>query len=403
MTFFSRALKVLVPIGLLVAGALIMLSLSKMRPTPTKKEVVVSRTPVQTVNAVAADGATRILAMGKTVPARQVTLQAEVGGRVVEYDPQFVAGGVVRADTTLVRIDERDYKLAIKNARASVKRAQVLLKTEESRKAVAEKEWDMVGDKASASARGRALALREPQMAGARADLQAARSQLMKTQLSLSRTRIKAPINAVVQSEVVEIGQLAGPGAALGTLIGTDEWWVEVSIPASELKWIKIPGSGATITQRLGDDTSVVRQGAVLRVLPDVNPTGLMARVIVEIKDPMALEEGHGAALLLGTTVQVDIEGMREQNVVAIPRRALREGDNVWVVADDQTLAVVKVDVVRRERERVLIRGLPSDSRIISSRIAAPIPGMSLAPSDEAGAVENPEAKPKLGSAGARR
>ena len=401
MNFVSKALKVLVPLILLVGGGLGMVALSKMRPKPPKKTPVVIRTPVETVDIKAADGATMVRAMGRAVPARKVTLQAEVSGRVVDYDPQFVPGGLVKVDDILVGLDERDYRLAIKNARASVKRAQVQLKTEESRKAVAEKEWSMVGERAKTSTRGKALALREPQLAGAKADLQAARSQLMQAQLALSRTRIEAPINAVVQSESVEIGQIARPGAVLGTLIGTDEWWVEVSIPTSELRWLKVPGSVARVTQRLGDESQVVRVGEVLRILPDVNPSGLMARLVVEVKDPMALEEGNEGAFLLGTPVQVELEGIEEKNIVSIPRRALREGDKIWVVADDQTLAVLDVDVVRRERDRVLVRGIPDIARVIASRIAAPVPGMPLRPDRKSSGLEESEKPDGLGATGA--
>jgi len=259
----------------------------------------------------------------------------------------------------------------------------------------------MVGERAKTSTRGKALALREPQLAGAKADLQAARSQLMQAQLALSRTRIEAPINAVVQSESVEIGQIARPGAVLGTLIGTDEWWVEVSIPTSELRWLKVPGSLARVTQRLGDESQVVRVGEVLRILPDVNPSGLMARLVVEVKDPMALEEGNEGAFLLGTPVQVELEGIEEKNIVSIPRRALREGDKIWVVADDQTLAVLDVDVVRRERDRVLVRGIPDIARVIASRIAAPVPGMPLRPDRKSSGLEESEKPDGLGATGA--
>lgn len=394
MNTARTVLRVLLPILVLGAGVGALRLLASMREPPGKREEIVIAEPVAVVQPSPLDGPVHVSALGTTTPAREVALQAEVTGRVTEIDARFVSGGVIAAGTTLVQLDNRDYWLQIKQAQAQVKQAQVAVQQEESRKAVAEKEWTLLGDKSGgASARGRALALREPQIEGAQAQLTAARSALDQARLAYQRTEIAAPFNAIVRSESVEVGQIARPGALLGTLIGTDAWWVQVSIPAAELRWLRIPGSPATVVQAVGGGV-VRREGTVVRQLADVDPSGMMARVIVEVDDPLGLETDDDDRLLLGATVTVELDGRTIDGALAVPRVALREvggGEAVWVAAADDTLAVVPVQVVRRERDRVLVTGLDPEMRVISSRIAAPVPGMRVRPPT---AAAEPAAEP---------
>lgn len=372
-------LKIALPLLVLGLGFGAFRTLSKMRSAPPKKPPTEVAQPVEIIRPAIADGPARIRALGTVVPAREVTLQAEVTGRIEAVGEGFVPGGRVAEGDLLVKLDRRDYWLQIKQAQASVKRAEVALRQEESRKAVAEREWKLIGAQGQASARGRALALREPQIDGARAELAGARSALGQARLAYQRTTIEAPFNAVVRSESVDIGQIARPGSPLGTLIGSDAWWVQVSLPAAELRWIEVPGGVAHVTQTLGDGRVVERQGAVLRQLPDVDPSGLMARLIVQVDDPLGLADDTLEPLLLGATVDVALRGRLVEGVVALPREALRSDDTAWLVGADERLLITPLDIARRERDRILVRGLPADARVVRSRISAPIAGMQLA------------------------
>lgn len=373
------ALKIVLPLLVLALGVGAFRGLKSMREPPPKKPPVEVAQPVEVVAPIAVEGRATVRALGTLVPAREVALQAEVSGRIEKVGDGFVAGGRVAAGDLLVQLDRRDYGLQIKQAQASVKRAEVNLRQEESRKAVAEREWSLVGEGAQVSARGRALALREPQIDGARAELEAARSTLSQARLAYVRTTIESPFNAVVRTESVDVGQIARPGAPLGTLVGSDAWWVQVSLPASELRWIEVPGSAATVVQVLGDGRRIERRGTVLRQLPDVDPSGLMARVMVEVPDPLGLDDADGRALLLGATVEVAIEGRPLPDALAVPREALRGEDGIWRVTAEGTLAIDRVTVLRRERDRVLLRGIGPDAKVVRSRIPAPIAGMKLA------------------------
>jgi RND family efflux transporter MFP subunit len=317
----------------------------------------------------------------------------------------------VPRNTRLLRIDARDYRLALEQQAAQVDRARTELELEHGRKRIAEREWSLMsrsgaaggtaqppaaaeGGGAGSAAQppaaaesGGNLALREPQLRSAQAALKAAESGLEQARLAVGKTGLVVPFNALVQNRTVDIGQLIAPGAPIATLVGTDSFWVQVSIPVGRVSRIDVPGlrgarqgSTARIRQRTGEGV-VERNARVVRLLGDLDPAGRMARLLIEIDDPLALrgEPEAGAPLLLGAYVEVVIEGHEMENVVELPREALRDDDTVFLVGKGDKLVVRQVEVVWRQRDHVMVgKGLAAGDRVIVSPLAAPVAGMNI-------------------------
>jgi RND family efflux transporter MFP subunit len=339
-----------------------------------------------------------------------------VGGRVVWMHPELTPGGRVPSNTRLLRIDARDYRLALEQQAAQVDRARTELELERGRKRIAEREWSLLnrsGGAATAAAgsqsqapEGGNLALREPQLRSAQAALKAAQSGFEQARLAVGKTGLTVPFNALVQTRSVDIGQLVAPGAPIATLVGTDSFWVQVTIPVGRVSRIDVPGlrgakqgSSARIRQRTGEGV-VERSGRVVRLLGDLDPAGRMARLLVEIDDPLALraETAPGAPLLLGAYVEVVIEGRELDNVVELPREALQDGDTVHLVGSGDKLVVREVEVVWRQREHVLVgKGLGAGERVIVSPLSAPMAGMKIKVAEQP-AAGGGAAKPGAGA-----
>lgn len=387
----SSSTPIFAPIAVLVValgGAFVLVKTSS-RPQRTKKPPKPAL--VEVVEARLGERSTNVTAMGTIVPAQQIQIRPEVQGRVMQHADQLVPGGLVKKGDLLVRIDGREYALAVKQAEAAVLKSETELKMEVGRKEVASREWKLVGDPSKTTDSGRALALREPQLESAKASVASAQSSLERAQLSVDRTTVRAPFNAMVNEESVEVGQLVGPTTSLATLVGTDKFWVQVSVPVSELAWIDLPsvrggeGARATVVQDIGK-SPVEREGRVIRLLGELDPKGRMARLLVEVDDPLGLEkkEDDGLPLLLGAYVRVEIAGRALDNVAELPRRALRDGNQIWVAAKDDTLRIQDVRVVWRGRDVVFIdRGVNDHDRVIVSRLATPIAGMKIRTGDE--------------------
>ena len=363
-------------IGIVIARGLIM-----TKPEAKRRPVSIAAPLVEYVEVSPQSTEITIDTTGTVIPAREVSLQSQVSGVVVWANANLVPGALVKAGDVLVRIDPRDYELAVNQQRVSLTKAQVELETEQGRAEVARREWELLKGDISYTKTGRDLALRKPQLVNARAGVEAAASALKKAELDLERTVIHAPFNAVIMSENVDVGQLVSPGGIIATLAGSDTFRVQASLNSDELTWIDIPGvnaakgSRARIIQLFGDKKNN-HTGEVEQLVSQVEAKGRMAQVLIRVPDPF--KGKSEMPLLLGAYVSARIAGKSLEDVYVIQSEALREGDKVWLLTKENTLAIKDVQVVRRQRTEVLVKGLSPRDRLITSRISAPVDGMGL-------------------------
>ena len=102
-----------------------------------------------------------------------------------------------------------------------------------------------------------------------------------------------------------------------------------------------------------------------------------MARVLVSIDDP--LDDGSGLPLLLGSFVDVAVAAAPIERAVKVPRAALRGGDTIFVMNDDDLLEIRTVQIGWTEPDVVLVTGgLGPRERVVVSRIPTPVPNMRL-------------------------
>ena len=92
---------------------------------------------VETQPLVIGSARTRIDAMGTVVPAESVTLQPQVGGEIVFVSDDLEPGGLFSTGDELLRIDPRDYELAVLQRESEVAQAQSTLRLEQGQQTIA--------------------------------------------------------------------------------------------------------------------------------------------------------------------------------------------------------------------------------------------------------------------------
>lgn len=388
----SRLVRFGLPLVILAGGVLGAQVMIASRPEVPKVEPQATPTLVETVTVRAHDERAVIPAYGTVRAHRELTVFPRVEGYVTAQHANLISGGRVGAGDTLIDVDARDYELAVETARGNVARAEFELRLEEGSQVVAEREWALLEPSIETSDMGRRLALREPHLTEKRAAVAAARSRLAQAELNLQRTRVRAPCNALVLDENVEPGQLVNARSPVATLVCTDVFRVEVSLALDRLHWVTFPntaepageegsaeqGSVVRIRRDLGAAQAAQWTGRVDRLLGDVTENGRMARLLVLVPDPLGHAPGD-AQLLLGEYVRVEIMGPRLNDALSLPRRALREGDRVWVHNAENRLEVRHVDVTLGRDDTVIVRrGVAAGERVIVSPLPAALPGMVL-------------------------
>jgi RND family efflux transporter MFP subunit len=350
----------------------------------TKKRPPVKLSPIVLIQTVKPSSYQIIVtAMGTVIPAREVVLKSRVSGEIVEIHPEFTEGGFLKKDMRIIQIDPQDYELALARKRSTVTDAEYALKLELGHQAVAKREWELLNQGKAALDMEKELALRQPHLDKVRADLSAAEAELKAAMLDLERTHITLPFNAMVRSKSVDRGSQVTPQEPLAELVGTDAYRVQASLTVDRLEWIDVPvqtgdhGSKAQIIYGRGNECS----GKVIRLLGDLAAEGRMARILVEVADPLGLNSSNQnrTPLLIGEYVRVKILGRKLDNVFQIPRTALKDNSSIWIVGENQTLEIRKVRAVWRDADVVLLKdGLKPGERLIVSDLPPPVEGMTV-------------------------
>ena len=376
----TQALLVLV---LLAVGAGSAALLMKSSPKATRKPSEPPARLVETVTVRVGDHPTPVTAMGSVVAAREATLYPEVAGRIVAVGDNFIPGGRVTEGDRLLRLQDADYRLAVRQREAKVAQAKAALDRELGQQEVARREYQLLGE--DLPPEEKALVLRGPQLASAEADLAEAEAALAQARLDLSRTDVQAPFDGVITERSVALGSRVTTNTALLSLVATDTFWVRVDLPVDALKWLDVPedngGKGSAVRLHRSDwPEGATRSGRVLRLVPSLEREARLAQLLVAVPDPLAQEpENRGQPrLLVNDYVEATLQGRTLEGVVALDRPLLRGGDRVWLLEDGR-LVIRKVEVVFRGPEKVLVRaGLEDGDRVIATELATPVAGMAL-------------------------
>ncbi len=384
------AVMIILPILLLGVGGMATRALILSFETPEAPPREIQHPVVRVVPARLETMRLTVQAEGTVAPRTESQLVAEVSGRVVEVSPSLAAGGFFEAGDVLLKIERREYELAITRARAAIEQAKLRLTTERESATIARREWEELG-KGEPSP----LLFREPQIAEVQASLAAAEAGLRQAQYDLERTVILAPFAGRVRSKQVDVGQYVQRGMAVATLYSVDVAEVRLPIPNAELEFCSLPlayrdgtasadGPAVRLTARFAGRDHVW-QGRIVRTEGEIDASTRMVNAIAQVGDPYARGSSTGRPpLAVGMFVQAEIAGNVARDVVALPRTALRSDSTVFVIDSADRLRFREVDVLRRQRERVLVRaGLEDGERVCVSSLETAVNGMQVQVTDE--------------------
>lgn len=377
-------LRVILPLLIIIAGGLYAVYLLKTSPKSKRQPPLRQARLVEVVSIEPSDVPIKINAMGTVIAAQEVDLKSQVSGKIMELSPELIRGGIFLKNQMLMKIEPDDYELLVEQRESDVAAAETNLKLEYGNQAVAEQEYKLL--EGVVSENDKELVLRKPQLISSLSSLQAAKARLQQAKIDLERTNIVAPFNSIVKNKYIDLGAMVSQSTTLVTLTGTDEYWVEVMVPVNQLKWIEVPrqnndaGSAARIYNSSAWGNGTYRTGSVIRLSPDIETRGQMAKLLVSVKDPLSLNTKKvDNELLLGSYVRVEIQGETVKSAHVLDRGLLHDGDNIWLLTADNTLDIKPVDVIYRgENEVVIYDGISSSDKIITTDLAAPVEGMLL-------------------------
>ena len=376
-------LKILLPIIVLITGMLGAFALVKSREVVQPKPAEVPPPLVRVQSVYPTDFQLIVPAQGTVTPRTQTTLVSQVAGQIIAVSPAFANGGFFEKGDVLLTIDPRDYEVAVAQAQVQVAQAKLRLAREEEESAIARDEWKRLG-----SGEPTDLVLRKPQIAEARATIAAAEGALMRANLNLERTQIRAPYPGRVRTKNADVGQYVNPGAPLGHIYAID--YAEVRLPVSDdqLPYLDLPLSFRNNPHHnSGSDVRFhatfagrkhTYMGRIVRVEGEIDARSGMIALVGRVDNPYRQRADNTPPLAVGMFVTAEILGQQAENVVVIPRAALRGKNRVLVVTDNR-LYYRTIDVLRADAEKVVVKsGLKSGEQLCVSPIDTVVDGMRV-------------------------
>ena len=200
------------------------------------------------------------------VEGTEVRVAAEVTGRILES--WLVEGKSVAAGDRLVRIDDTDLTIQLKQGEAEKADLEQLLASQQQqleplRHHLSTAQSDLVRyrslTQAGAASRQRVdeaenafeeaqrqVTALEGQVSTTRALVEAVNQRIELAQSQLGKTEIKAPISGVVLVKAIEVGEFATPGKPVVVLVDLQSLELKVFIPEADIGKIKL-GAAARI------------------------------------------------------------------------------------------------------------------------------------------------------------
>jgi len=383
----SKLAQFLLAILVLAAGAGAALMLIKSKKPPKTVEKPIMAPLVETTRINQQDVPITIRAFGTAQPKVKVGIVPQVAGNLVYVNPAFRAGGFIKANQPIVRIDQRDYELAVEQAQAIVADAEVKRDLEQAEAGVALEQWKQLNpNKTPAST----LVTRGPQMKQANAALKSAQAKLESAQLNLERTKVSLPIDTVILTAGVDLGQFVGVGQSIGSAYGIESVEVEVPLEDHELEWFDVPegppASNVKLTTMPKTAATIKAdfagaehtwKGYVTRTTGQIDTVSRMVSVVVEVPEPFSKIDNR-PPLMPGMFVEVRIKGKTLRKALRIPRKAVHNRNQLWVVRDNH-LYIKTLDIVRTDRDFVyVVSGIKDKTVIVTSALDTATNGMKI-------------------------
>jgi RND family efflux transporter MFP subunit len=356
---------------ILVVGSLFAAGLYWFRPKPKTRPPTDAKPPIVSVISVQPQAQQiYVSTQGTVMPSREISLVAEVSGRVVSASEHFVNGGFFNEKDTMITLDSRDYEYRLAEAVAQVAGAERELALEKGQARQAKREWRDLG-----SEEANALSLRIPQVKAAEAQLLSAIAQRNQAQLNVERASIRAPFRGRVQTTNANVGQYVTAGTVIASIY--DDALAEVRLPLTDkqLALIGLP-LGVTLpeNQKKAVTLSATLAGKtyqwpakITRTEASVDATTRLYFAVAEIPEPFDTHR-YQAPLITGLFVEAKVSGITFTDVVSIPESAILKNRFVYIVDNNNRLQQRDIHILANHKNAVWITGdIKKDEKLVIS------------------------------------
>lgn len=177
----------------------------------------------------------------------------------------------------------------------------------------------------------------EANLSAARARLAAEEAALKLEKQRLGREQLRAPFDGRVLVKSVGLGQQVSPATVLGEVISVDYAIVRLPLARRDLQFLELPEESndepvdVELRDAIDENSGKAWVAKIVRTEGMLDPDSLELFAIAIIKDPFGRRSQH-PVLRMGQPVTAAIRGKVLEDVIKVPRTAVSQLDQVFVV-----------------------------------------------------------------------
>ena len=366
----TSLLRALAGLAILAFGIFVMNALIGMKETPPVKPRSASARMVKAMDATSDTLAPKVRIEGRVQALNRMTVLSEVNGMLPVGGKEFREGVAFAEGEAMLRVDDSELRASLVAQRSQWLQllAGSLADLQVDFPDRAEVWMDYVK---SLRVESRLAELPEPATDRERLYLTSrgivsGYHNIRANEERLDKFTVRAPFDGVVVGALVQPGSMVRAGQPLGTLVGTGTFEVKSAVHARHLARLS-EGDGVSLVDESGGEVAI---GRVARISGNVDPTTQSASVFCEVSETpgQPLRDGR---FLSGVVLGNELEGVMALN------EALLEGDGAQVyVIRDGKLDLADVEVVHRDADVVLVRGLEPGTKVLAEPISGAYLGL---------------------------
>ena len=377
----NTAIKAIITIVVLLAAVAAAAGIIMSRPMPEQLTVSETTSAIRAMTVVKESLRLKIRSEGTVTPKTQTNVIPEIKGRVTWLSPNLVVGGYFQAGDLLVTIDAADYEARTGLAQAQLLRAEAELEHKRFEfKRLQQLIKDNLVSQSNLENAARAHKI-------AKANVIESKINLAQAERDLGRTKITAPFEGMVRSESIDIGQFVQQGTPIASIYASDAVEVRLPIVNAQLAYLDPanlqrgeldPATAPMIrlTARYAG-TSFIWRGQLARTEGEIDAQSRMITAVARVRQDN--QSPDVPPLQVGAFVAAEIEGQYLDDIVRLPRAALRPNSQVLIIDSDNRLRFRAVNVLRLENDFVIIgSGLESGEVVNLSPIQTVVDGMRV-------------------------
>lgn len=177
---------------------------------------------------------------------------------------------------------------------------------------------------------------------------------IKSSEIRLSKYSIYAPFDGSYSNVLLEVGSIANPGSRIAKIIRTDKLELEIPVKAEEVKWLNINDKVNVFTE----DKKRKLQGKIIRISDFINQETQAVSVFISIMPDNKIKLMEGQYLI------AEFRGESISNVMEIPRRALVNFDEVYVVENGKLLKK-EIEIHKINDQTVIFSGLEENAEVV--------------------------------------